>query len=454
VARTSLSTRVMLLGFLAVVTLMLSGAVFSLVATRQAASRIDSVVAASLERERLIGLMRLDAVLLTNAASDHINAASDEERTEADNVIDTIYRDIRETSSRYVAELPKGEAEIWRHLNQVSQSLVDRLDDTVKASSRREAERARKQLQEEVRPISFELDRVANELARANAQETREVLAELQEVRMKSGALGSAAVGAALILSMVVALLVVRTLRQQGQVIDDQLKALNRRNAELDAFASRVAHDLIAPLSPLKGYLTLARRQSKDDNVKEILGQAESATKRMSELVEALLKFCRSGKTSDKTSGALDTAVETILLEQSQAAAMANVQFERALDSRVLVQCSVQLLQSMAQNVVSNAVKYSAGRPNAAVSVKVFRQGPYGVLQVADNGPGIATDAQAQLFEPFFRAAETVTVPGTGLGLATTKRLVDAHGGVIDIQSAIAQGTLVSIRIPLAVDLS
>jgi two-component system, OmpR family, sensor kinase len=75
------------------------------------------------------------------------------------------------------------------------------------------------------------------------------------------------------------------------------------------------------------------------------------------------------------------------------------------------------------------------------------------VLQVADNGPGIATDAQAQLFEPFFRAAETVTVPGTGLGLATTKRLVDAHGGVIDIQSAIAQGTLVSIRIPLAVDL-
>src|SRR5207248_9924637 len=130
------------------------------------------------------------------------------------------------------------------------------------------------------------------------------------------------------------------------------------------------------------------------------------AAMRVSELVEALLRFCRAGSTTDRTVGELDTAVTTILLELSQTAAAANVKLERNLDSRVAVQCPSQLLQSIAHNIVSNAVKYSAGRPEAQVVVRVYREKAEAVLEVTDNGAGMSDESQRSLFQPFFRAPE------------------------------------------------
>ena len=229
-----------------------------------------------------------------------------------------------------------------------------------------------------------------------------------------------------------------------------QLAELNRRNAELDAFASRVAHDLVAPLSPLRGYLTLARRSSEKPEVKELLSNCEQSAARVSELVEALLRFCRAGSTTDRSYGELDTAVTTILLEVSQAAAAASVVLERSLEGRVAVQCPSQLLQSIAQNVLSNAVKYTAGRPEAKVVVRVYREKGEAVLEVTDNGPGMSEESQQSLFQPFFRAPEARGLPGHGLGMATTKRLVEAYAGSIAVKSAVNVGTQVTVRLPLA----
>src|SRR5439155_27273196 len=97
----------------------------------------------------------------------------------------------------------------------------------------------------------------------------------------------------------------------------EQMTELDRRNKELDAFASRVAHDLISPLAPLKGYLTLIRRSPSisDAGVKEMLSQAEASSARMSELIDALLRFCRSGTQSEPAVSGRATAVWTILVE-------------------------------------------------------------------------------------------------------------------------------------------
>lgn len=443
------TTRPLTLGFALVVVLLTSGAGFSLWSARRAAGRIEQLVTASLERERLIGLMRLDARFLIEAANDHIDAVSDEERASAEKAMDVNLGEIRDTSQRFVADLPKSEAELWNRLSAAAEKLVKKVDVTIKASNRKEFERARQHLEEEARPISVELDDAASTLARKNTEDTKALLRELQDVRLRTSTLGAAVVALALVLSLIIALWVTRMLRRQDRTIQQQLVELNRRNAELDAFASRVAHDLVAPLSPLKGYLTLARRQVPDPAVKELLTQAESSTGRMTELVEGLLRFCRAGKSTDKASGELDTAVSTILLEQSQAAAQANVKLERALEEKVAVTCPPQLLQSIAQNVLSNAVKYTAGQPDAAVKVLVRRDGATALFEVADNGPGMSEESLKSLFQPFFRAAETRSLPGTGLGLATTKRLVEAHGGSIDVQSAEGRGTTVAVRLPL-----
>ncbi|MGQ0503701.1 MAG: sensor histidine kinase, partial [Myxococcaceae bacterium] len=233
--------------------------------------------------------------------------------------------------------------------------------------------------------------------------------------------------------------------------IRSQVVELDRRNKELDSFASRVAHDLVSPLSPLKGYLTLIKRSGaiREQPVAEMLTLAESSAGRMAELIEALLRFCRAGTRGDTALGELDTAVTTILLEVDQIATKERVKLERAIDKKVWVNCPAQLLQSISQNLLSNAVKYSAGGNEPKVTVRVYKERAEAVLEVIDNGCGMSSESQGSLFQPFFRTPEARGLPGHGLGLATTKRLVEAHGGTIAVRSALTVGTHVTVRFPL-----
>jgi signal transduction histidine kinase len=209
---------------------------------------------------------------------------------------------------------------------------------------------------------------------------------------------------------------------------------------------------LKSPLSPLKGYLTLIRRSKtvSDPQVMEMAIAAEAGANRMAEMIEALLRFCRAGTPVENAVGDLDIAVSTILTELDQVAAKEKVRLERRLESSITVACSAQLVQSIADNLLSNAVKYSAGRSGARVVVEAYRDGSEAVLKVRDNGRGMSAESLHSLFRPFFRAPEARGIPGHGLGLATTKRLVEAHQGRISVQSKLGVGTEVTVRLPLA----
>ncbi len=436
-------------GFLLVVAMLTATAGFLMWSNARTSGRVDKLVAASLERERLIGLIRLDAALLAQAADDHISAADDEERKSADDAMAVILREVQSAIDQGTSDIPRSEANTWFELKETSSKLVKTVAVTVKYSNRREAERAKKHLEEEVKPINFELDELADRLARENAEDTRKLLHNLQDIRKNAIFIGALVLSLAALFSLLVAFQVSSLLRRQEHTIVDQMDELDRRNQELDAFASRVAHDLVSPLSPLKGYLTLARRGSADEEVRELLAQAESSTTRMSELVDALLRFCRAGKPSERSNGELDTAVATILLEQSQAAEASNVKLDRQLERNVIAACAPGLLQSIAGNLLTNAVKYTQGRPDARVSVRVAKERGQAVLEVKDNGPGMSDESRRRLFTPFFRAPEARGRPGYGLGLATTKRLVEGHGGTIDVLTALGKGTTVTVRLPL-----
>jgi signal transduction histidine kinase len=206
----------------------------------------------------------------------------------------------------------------------------------------------------------------------------------------------------------------------------------------------------MGPLAPLKGYLTLIRRTGavQDAGALEMLAQCESSAVRMGELIEALLRFCRAGTRGEHTSAELDTAVSTVLLELSQTAAAQGVALERELEPGVRVDCPNQLLQVIARNLVSNAVKYTAGRPSPRVSVRVSQVAGEAVLEVKDNGIGMSAATRGALFQPFFRAPEARGLPGHGLGLATAKRLVEAHGGTLSVDSQEGVGTTMTVRLP------
>jgi signal transduction histidine kinase len=414
-------------------------------------ARIDDLVSQALERDELIARIRVDALTLGSAVDDHINASTDEDRTSADGQIEETLASIKDARESYTRDLPAAEREVWNRFDETARTLAQQVRTAVRYANRRDAERARKHLEEEVRPINDKLEDLAAELSHKNAEVTRKLLSQREDLRSRTTLLTVGVSVLALAVSLFVGRRVTSVLRRQERTIDEQLAELDRRNRELDAFASRVAHDLVAPLSPLKGYLTLSRRSPSitDPSVREMLEQAETSAGRMAELVEALLRFCRASNPSEKVVSELDTAVTTILLEIDQVAALQKVSLERQL-SRTHVACAPQLLQSIAQNLLSNAVKYTAGRAEARVVVKVAAVGDKALLEVKDNGPGMSAETLASLFRPFFRGHETRMLPGHGLGLATTKRLVEAHGGTIEIRSDVQSGTVATVLFPLA----
>ena len=102
-------------------------------------------------------------------------------------------------------------------------------------------------------------------------------------------------------------------------------------------------------------------------------------------------------------------------------------------------------------NVLGNAVKYIGAAPAGArhVHVRVIEENGQVRVEVEDTGPGIAPDAQDAIFEPYVRGPNT-TQPGLGLGLATVKRIVEAHGGAVGVRSIVGKGSCFWFELPRA----
>jgi signal transduction histidine kinase len=437
-------------GFFFVVVLLSAVTGFTLWTEVRTGRQVDGLVLEALERASLIGRIRVDAMSLESAIEAHIRATDDAQRRDADAVMADILEDIRRSSEAYTRNLPKGEKAVWQRFNAACQGLADQVRTAVVFSRQREAERARRHLVEDIDPRVEEVDALAGQLAKENADGARELMEHLATQRVRNTYLGAGATLLAILLSMLVGLHIVSVLKRQDATIQGQIEELGRHNQELDSFTRRVAHDLMGPLAPLRGYLTLVRRSGdvKNPGVLEMLAQCESSAVRMGELIEALLRFCRAGTRGERTAGELDTAVSTLLLEVSQTAAAQGVALERDLESGVVVDCPGQLLQVVARNLLSNAVKYTAGRPEPRVKVRVATEERDAVLVVTDNGRGMSAATQASLFQPFFRAPEVRSLPGHGLGLATARRVVEAHGGSLVVRSEEGKGTQVSARFP------
>ncbi|WNG14588.1 sensor histidine kinase [Cystobacter fuscus] len=453
--KSSPSIRVYRAGFLFAVMLLSAVAAFFLWTEVRTSHEVAARFQESLDRAGLIGRIRVDALSLESAIEAHIRATNDEERQAANEVMEDILADVRDATLAYTRGLPKGERlVVWERFNMACTRLAEQVRAAAVLSNRQEAERARHHLVEQVRPLAEEIDGLAGHLNRENAEEGRLLLDHLAALRTRNLAFGGAVTLLAMLVSLSVVWRITSVIKRQGKTIQAQMEELDRRNQELDAFTRRVAHDLMGPLSPLKGYLTLLRRSGavKEPQALELVSLCESSAVRMGELIEALLRFCRAGTRGEPVVGELDTAVSTLLLEVSQTAAAQGVALERELSSGVKVMCPSQLLQIIAQNLLSNAVKYTAGRPDARVSVRVAREGGEAVFEVVDNGMGMSEDTQGKLFQPFFRSPDTRGIPGHGLGLATTRRLVEAHEGTLRLHSAPGAGTRVTVRFPLVAE--
>jgi signal transduction histidine kinase len=123
-----------------------------------------------------------------------------------------------------------------------------------------------------------------------------------------------------------------------------------------------------------------------------------------------------------------------------------NITFRKIVEANIQFQTEWTLLNAIIQNLIENAIKYSR-RQSPFVEIRVQRENGHVILEVEDNGQGIAQEHQVRIFEMFFRA--TPNASGRGLGLYILKRSVDKLRGTIDIKSEPGAGSTFTVRLPL-----
>jgi signal transduction histidine kinase len=235
---------------------------------------------------------------------------------------------------------------------------------------------------------------------------------------------------------------VVWAMREQAINLDKLARELARSNEDLESFASVAAHDLRGPLSAAFMTVELLANPGSGDTAAERLQwitSLQSELNRMSSLIQSLLIYGRA------SAGPLEPAVcdcESILsaVLENLAADLQRNQAEVTHDPLPTVMAHSTLLSQLFQNLVENAVKYH-GDKTPRVHIHAERGEKDWSFSVRDNGIGIHPRDAQHIFEPFRRArTDGVKRPGSGIGLATCKRIVERHGGRIWVESVPGQG--------------
>jgi signal transduction histidine kinase len=228
---------------------------------------------------------------------------------------------------------------------------------------------------------------------------------------------------------------------------------LARRAGELEAFSGRVAHDLLSPLMNVSLALGIAEQRLRPEEVERtghLIARAEASLGSVRELVDGLLQFARAGARPlvDARADACEIlrgAVEDL----RQAAEKGGVVLRVHDEASIVVRASPGCLMSVVSNLVRNAISAVSKSPVRKVDVCLAREGAKARLDVIDTGPGVEPEMATAIFEPHVRGAAGGT-GGSGLGLATVKRLVESHGGSVGVDSAPGRGARFWVTLPLA----
>lgn len=242
-----------------------------------------------------------------------------------------------------------------------------------------------------------------------------------------------------------------RALENAHRLLEANAAELRRSNEDLSQFAYAASHDLRSPLKTVAMYSQLLQRRYADSigsDGKELLLLIETATRRMGALIEDLLAFSTvSAKREYSTEpvdadGALRTVIANLrgIIAESGAVVESCPLPKVGIDETSLIQ--------VFQNLVANAIRYrSSAIPRVRISAE--REGDFWRFRCSDNGIGIPDKYFATIFEPFKRL-HGQDVPGSGIGLALCKKLVERYGGRIWVESKVGVGSTFHFTLPIS----
>jgi signal transduction histidine kinase len=240
-----------------------------------------------------------------------------------------------------------------------------------------------------------------------------------------------------------------RALASSRAALEERALELERSNADLEQFAYAASHDLSEPLRTVAGFSQLLRLRYEgklDADADEFIGHMNSGVERMQQLIDDLLMYSRVGRSAPRTD---DVDLDDVLSEVLDWIAPA----VRDRDARVTsdplphVRGERGQLAQVLQNLVGNAIKFTAPGVTPQVHVSAAREGESWRISVRDNGIGVDPDSEV-IFKMFGRLHPADHFPGTGIGLALAKRIVESHGGRIWAEPGAEGGSVFTFTLP------
>ena len=237
--------------------------------------------------------------------------------------------------------------------------------------------------------------------------------------------------------------------RCMQQVGDLRVEAAEERRR----FLKRLNHELKNPLTAIRAGLANAANGSTETATQQALDSVEAQVLRLSQLTADLQKLAEL-ETRPVEREPVDVAT---LLQEAMTLAKEQPNADTRHLGLVLPQApwplpavpgDWDLLFLATYNLLDNAIKFS--RPGDTVEVRAFEDRALVVVEVADTGPGIPREELFRVWEELYRGQETRDVPGSGLGLALVQTIVERHSGQVNLRSRVGQGTVVTVRLPLA----
>jgi PAS domain S-box-containing protein len=227
-----------------------------------------------------------------------------------------------------------------------------------------------------------------------------------------------------------------------------RLEELRRSNRDLEQFAYVASHDLSEPLRMIGSYTQLLSRRYTDrldEEGREFMGYVVSGARRMKQLIDDLLVYSRAARPGELSPTPLDAALDEALARLGPAVAASGARVERT--PLPTLPADPLGMTQLFEHLVGNAVKFRADAP-PTIRITAARQGAKWQFEVSDNGIGIAARYHERIFVIFQRLHGFEHYEGNGIGLAVCKKIVERHGGTIDVRSEPGAGATFRFTLP------
>jgi signal transduction histidine kinase len=250
----------------------------------------------------------------------------------------------------------------------------------------------------------------------------------------------------------------VELLRTLDRRVRERTEQLEQANRELEAFAYSVSHDLRAPLRAINGFATILMDDHSaqlDADAAHLLGRVKANATRMDQLIDDFLGLSRiSGSALQPTTVDLAAMARDTIVALAERHPGRGVQL--VVPNAALVQGDAKLLRILLENLLGNAWKFTKGKSDARIVLEIEETSALpvstnhksSVFVVRDNGAGFDPERADKLFTPFTRLHSAEEFEGTGIGLATCRRIVARHGGTIWATAQRGEGATIRFTLP------